>query len=351
MVTPPPTWVRRLFIDPLIVVGVVLAAFSLPVWILVALFVSRLVPGRWRIFRIAWFLFLYLAVEALALMGLFLLWVGSGFGWKIRSKSFRSAHYWLFGWALQRVVRSAKFTFKLTLLVEGPIATTAGEVGRRPALIFGRHAGPGDSMLLMDALANGYHRDLRIVLKEFLQWDPMVDVMLNRLPTAFVPGGRKGGEALIAAIGELAGGMSMDDAFVIFPEGANYTERRHRRAIQKLRETGRPDLAERAEQLRRTLPPRSKGVMTVLASAPSDSDVFFVGHAGLETFVTAGDIWRGMPMDTSVAVRIWHVRAEEIPPPDGQEEWLYDMWAEIDEWIHSSLSETGELVFDDPDAY
>ena len=56
-------------------------------------------------------------------------------------------------------------------------------------------------------------------------------------------------------------------------------------------------------------------------------------------------------MDTSVAVRIWHVRAEEIPPPDGQEEWLYDMWAEIDEWIHSSLSETGELVFDDPDAY
>lgn len=50
--TPPPTWVRRLFIDPLIVVGVVLAAFSLPVWILVALFVSRLVPGRWRIFAL-----------------------------------------------------------------------------------------------------------------------------------------------------------------------------------------------------------------------------------------------------------------------------------------------------------
>ncbi len=347
----PPKWVRRLIIDPLIVLGVGLALISLPIWILIALFVSRFVPGNFRILRIAWFLFLYLVVEALALVGLFLLWIGSGFGWRIRTPSFRKAHYRLFGWMLRVVIRSAKVTFRLIILLEGPRATTAEEEGRRSALVLSRHAGPGDSMLLMDALVNGYQREPRIVLKEFLQWDPAVDVMLNRLPTAFVPVGRKGGEPLIEAIRELAGSMGSNDAFVIFPEGANYTEGRRARAIQKLREIGRPDLAARAEGLHMTLPPRAKGVVTALAAAPPGSDVFFVGHAGLETFITPGDIWRGMPMDTTVAARIWHVRAEDVPPPERLEEWLYDIWAEIDEWITANLSETGELVFDDPEAY
>jgi hypothetical protein len=55
--------------------------------------------------------------------------------------------------------------------------------------------------------------------------------------------------------------------------------------------------------------------MTALAAAPPESDVFFVGHAGLESFVTVGDIWRAMPMDTEVEVKIWHFRSEDLPPP------------------------------------
>jgi 1-acyl-sn-glycerol-3-phosphate acyltransferase len=242
---------------------------------------------------------------------------------------------------LARIIRSAQLTFKLTLAQEGERPTTRRGGESRPILVLSRHAGPGDSFLLMDGLVNGFGRDPRIVLKEFLQWDPAVDVILNRLPTSFVPVGRKGGEALIESIASLAESMDRDDAFVIFPEGANYTERRRSRAIQKLREIGRPDLAERAEELKQTLPPRSRGVITALASAPPDSDVFFVGHAGLESFVTAGDIWRAMPMDTTVSVKVWHVRSEEIPPPDMQEAWLYDVWAEIDGWIGSELNKTG----------
>ncbi len=347
----PPKWVRRTVFCPALVIGVAVALISLPIWILGGLFVSRYVPGNWRILRVLWFLFLYMAIEAATLVAMFALWVGSGLGWKIRSPWFERAHYALLAWMLKIVVRSAKFTFRLTILFDGPRATTAGDRGRRPALILSRHAGPGDSLMLMDALVNGYQRRPRIVLKEFLQWDPAVDVILNRLPAAFVPVGRKGGNPLIDAIEALAASMGRNDAFVIFPEGANYTERRHARAIQKLHEIGRPDLAERAEQLSMTLPPRTTGVMAALASAPSPSDVFFVGHAGLETFVTPADIWRGIPMDTVVAVKIWHVRAEEVPPPEGQERWLYDTWAEIDEWIRTNLSETGEVVFDDPAAY
>lgn len=347
----PPKWVRRLLIDPLIILAVGLAAISLPIWILIALIVSRFDQGNWRILRIAWFLFLYLVVEALALIALFIVWIGSGFGWKIRTPSFQKAHYWLFGLMLRVVIGSAKATFRLAILLEAPPPVTAGEEGRTSVLVLSRHAGPGDSMLLMDALVNGYQREPRIVLKEFLQWDPAVDVMLNRLHAAFVPVGRKGGESLVEAIRGLASSMGSDDAFVIFPEGANYTEGRRARAIQKLREIGRSDLAERAKGLQMTLPPKSKGVITALAAAPPGSDVFFVGHAGLETFITPGDIWREMPMDTTVAAKIWQVRAEDIPPPERLEEWLYDTWAKIDEWITANLSETGRLVFDDPEAY
>ena len=155
---------------------------------------------------------------------------------------------------------------------------------------------------------------------------------------------------MIGAITDISSTMDTDDAFVIFPEGANYTETRYLRSIEKLREIGRPDLAERAEQLENTLPPKPKGVMTALAAAPSDSDVFLVGHAGLETFVSWGDIWRGMPMDTSVAVKVWHFPGEWVPPPDEQEAWLYDTWAEIDRWITERMSETGE-PFDEQDEY
>ncbi len=341
----PPKWVRRLLIDPAIVGLVVLAVIALPVWIVVAAFVSRYVPGNWRILRIAWFIFLYLMVETVALVAMFLIWVASGFGWKLGSPLFVEVHYVLLGWILRTVIRSGQFTFKLELELEGGRPTTlvgSDSERSRPILVLSRHAGPGDSMLLVNGLVNGFNRDPRIVLKEFLQWDPAVDVILNRLPVAFVPVGRKGGEALIEAIADLSRTMDRDDAFVIFPEGGNYTARRRAHAIQKLREIGRPDLAERAEDLKQTLPPRTTGVMTALASAPQPSDVFFVGHAGLEAFENAADIWRGMPMDTTVAVRFWHVPAEEIPPPEDQEVWLYDIWSEIDQWITASLEKTAE---------
>lgn len=340
----PPRWLRRVLVDPAIVLLVAVAVLSLPLWLIAAAFVSRYVPGNWRILRIAWFLFLYLVVEAASLAVMFLIWVFSGFGWKLHTPLFVETHYRLLALMLSTVMGSAERTFKLRIVEEGlrPHTEPAADGERtRSILVLSRHAGPGDSFLLMDGLVNGFGRDPRIVLKEFLQWDPAVDVILNRLPTAFVPVGRKGGEVLIESIDELARTMDHDDAFVIFPEGANYTERRRARAIQKLREMGRPDLAERAEDLKQTLPPRSLGVMTALAAAPPGSDVFFVGHAGLESFVTVADIWRAMPMDTEVEVKIWHVRSEDVPPPDQQEIWLYDVWAEIDGWISAELEKTG----------
>lgn len=334
-------------IAPGVVIGVLAAVLTLPLAVPVAAFVSRYVPGKWRILRIVWFMFLYLLVEAASLAMMFSLWIISGFGFKLKTPGFVDAHYRLMGWMLRRVVASAKFTFRLSIIREGDPPRT---VGRNPVMVLSRHAGPGDSMLLMDALANGLRRRPRIVMKEFMQWDPMVDVMINRLPSAFVSSAGRGGNDVVETIEAMASTMIGRDAFVIFPEGANYSEKRSKRSIEKLREMGRPDLAERASELKNTLPPRSKGAMTAIAAAPSGTDVFFVGHAGLETFVTPGDIWRGIPTDTNVAVRVWHVPADRIPPTDEQETWLFDIWAEIDSWITERLADTEE-PFDDPHAY
>ena len=179
----------------------------------------------------------------------------------------------LLGWMLRRVVGSALKTFKIRLEGEGerPQALGAGPLGRTQAdpRVCSRHAGPGDSILLMNGLYNTYHREPRIVMKEFLQWDPAIDVMLNRLACRLRPGRvAKVETALLEAIGDLAATMDVDDAYVIFPEGANFTERRRERAIEKLKEIGRADLAERAKDLKETLPPRSTGVKTALAHAP-----------------------------------------------------------------------------------
>ena len=52
-----------------------------------------------------------------------------------------------------------------------------------------RHAGPGDSLVLMYALMHWYDREPRVVLKDTLAWDPMVDTLLNRIPNRFISGG------------------------------------------------------------------------------------------------------------------------------------------------------------------
>ena len=338
MKRPPPYLVRRLVLAPLFVIVTVLALAALPLWLVVAAFVSRFVPGRWRILRVAWFLFLYVALEALMLLVLFALWVASGFGWKLHSPRFQTIHYRLAAWWLRRVMGSARRTFMLSIDAENP---SDGNLTDRAVLVFSRHAGPGDSFLLVDGLLNGRQRRPRIILKDWLRLDPTVDVALGRLPNRFIPSTGRAGDAVVESIAELAGGMVDGDALVLFPEGGNFTEARRERAIEKLEEIGRPGLAERARDMQHVLPPKPTGALTAIESAPH-ADVVFVGHVGLEELVTVRDLWRGIPMDSNIVSRLWLVSAEDIPPAAQQEQWLYDQWQRIDDWIDETLAQRSD---------
>lgn len=326
----PPRWVRRLVLAPGVVALCGLMLATVPVWVLGGLVLSPLVPGRWRLLRVGWIALLHLMLEAGLLVVLFGLWVASGFGYALRSPRFQRAHYALLRFYLGVMFGEAERVLRVRVTVEGP----GPEVYRdRPLLVFCRHAGPGDSFLLTDALVNRYEREPRIVLKDTLQWDPLVDVALNRLPSTFVgSGGRRRGD-LEAEIGALARDLDGDDAFVIFPEGGNFTDLRRARSIERLREKGLLAEAEMAERLRHVLAPRPGGVVAALANARG-ADVVWVAHTGTDTLHSVADVWRALPMDRTVLMRWWRVPHDEVPTGrDEQVAWLYEWWARIDAWI------------------
>lgn len=329
----PPTWVRRP-LSLVVVVGLAFAATLLPLLVLLAIALSVVVPGRWRVLRLLAFALVYLLLECVGLAIAFVLWVVSGFGWKLGSPTFQRVHYAVLHRVLAEVLATATVLFHLKIDTDGVSWSPLddGVPGSTNAMIvLSRHAGPGDSLLLVRTLMDRDHRRRpRIVLKDTLQWDPLLDVYLNRLPNAFMTGG---GQDMAERVGALAQDMGEEDALLVFPEGGNFTEARRLRAIDRLRGKGMVDQADRATLMRHVLPPRPGGVLAAIEAAPH-ADVVFVAHTGLEHLSTPADLWDGLPMDTTVRLRWWFVPADEVPrDPAVQEDWLYERWAEIDTWV------------------
>jgi 1-acyl-sn-glycerol-3-phosphate acyltransferase len=172
------------------------------------------------------------------------------------------------------------------------------------------------------------------VMKAALQYDPGLDVVINRLPNAFVSARRGADNAIIQAIERLAGDLGPTGALVIFPEGGNFTPRRRLRAIRLLEERQLDEEASRARAMAHLLPPRPGGALAAIGAAPT-ADVIFVAHTGLEDVITLGDVWRSLPMEQVLKARWWRVPAAEVPRGDreAQVRWLYEWWERIDAWI------------------
>jgi 1-acyl-sn-glycerol-3-phosphate acyltransferase len=328
--------VRRLVIAPAVVLLAVLLWVTLPLWLIGAAALSPILPGRLRPLRIMWVAIVYLTCEAVLLVILFGLWVASGFGWKIRSAYFEGIHYDLVQGTMWVFFREARRVLRLTIETEGP--TPAAHPGR-PILVCCRHAGPGDSFVLIHTLMSWYHREPRVVLKDTLGWDPAIDVLLRRIPARFITPNPVEGADLEAQIAALATGLDENDAFVIFPEGGNFTPRRRLKAIDRLRRLGMERMAQRAEQMTHVLAPRPGGFLAALDAAP-EADVVLVAHTGLDHLVTVADIWRELPMDKRIVMRWWQVPRAEIPAGrDERIDWLFAWWEQIDAWIEQNRPE------------
>jgi 1-acyl-sn-glycerol-3-phosphate acyltransferase len=331
----PPRWVRRVLIAPILPVVTVLFLLVLPIAGPAVAFASRYLPGRLGPLRLLWLLFIWLVRESIGVLALFGLWLISGFGWRLEQPWFRRQHVHLISWYLWGLIGTAQRSLGLRIVTEESPGALVVEPHRasRPLLVFSRHAGAGDSFLLAHELVNTYGRTPSIVLQESLQLDPCIDIVLNRLPNRFIPRKPAPGAGVVESIGALAHELTADGALILFPEGGNFTERRRRRAIERLEEMGLVDQAVRARALTCVLPPRPGGALAALDAAPG-ADVVFVAHTGLERLSSARQILDGIPMEHSVRMAWWLVPADEVPAGETERiAWLFDWWEQIDAWI------------------
>ena len=347
----PPRFVRRLVLAPLVLLLTLAVAVLSPLLLVVAVVFNPSRSGRRRAVRLIWFAVSWLVMESLALVACLGLWIASGFGGRFSTEPFRDRHYGLVRWFLATLFRRAIKVFQLRVEIEEPEATPE-ELGARlarPVIVLARHAGPGDSFLLVHHLLSLYRRKPRIVMKAALQLDPSLDVVINRLPHAFVRPHKKlvdtapgtGVEtpaegAVSAEIRRLAGSLGPDGAVVIFPEGGNFTPGRWRRGIRQLEERRRFDDARRARGMANLLPPRSGGAFAAIDAAPT-ADVIFVAHTGLDDLITVGDVWRALPMEQVIKAKWWRVPADQVPRERAEVvAWLFDWWERIDAWIEEN---------------
>jgi 1-acyl-sn-glycerol-3-phosphate acyltransferase len=343
----PPRWARRVLVAPLLwFVSVWLLVAVIPVLLILLAVLSFTLPWRLRVLRLTGFALVWMVIEVVGLPLAFLTWIASGFGYAMHRPTFVDLHYRILKASLGTLFWFGCRYFQLTVDVEGPyLPGDDGDPTTRefPLLVMSRHAGPGDSFLLVHELLSWAGRRPRIVLKDTLQLDPFIDIYLNRLPMSFVdPTSARQGESL-RQIARLASTMEARDALLIFPEGGNVTPGRRARAIEKLRTSGRQEAAARAEGIEHLMPPRPGGVRAALVANP-DLQVVVVAHTGLDHLDSLKDIWHEIPLRKTLHIK-WHVvPSAQVPTDmDGLSDWLFTEWELMDLWVdeHQALNGDG----------
>jgi 1-acyl-sn-glycerol-3-phosphate acyltransferase len=334
----PPKVIRRLVLTPLVVLmAAAMIALAPAVALLTAAFnlvrrrTRRGRPSRMRALRVVVFALVWFLGETAALTVLCCLWIVSGFGGRLDTEPYQNRTYSVMRWFLGLIYRTAERTCGLRVEVTGPQSPEEG----RPLIVLSRHAGPGDSLLLVHYLLSACERRPRIVMKAALQLDPSLDVMANRVPNAFIRRHGREARSHTELIRRLAAGLDTRGALVIFPEGGNWTPQRWRRAITRLRRGHREDLAKRAAAMPSLLPPRPGGAFAAITACPA-ADVVFVAHTGLDRLVSVRDVWRSLSADILVRAHWWRVPAGDVPRHADREtqlSWLYDWWERMDAWI------------------
>src|SRR6185312_9454974 len=151
----PPAPIRRLTLVPLVVViAGALAALTPAVALLTVAFnLIRRRTGlgrepRSRLLRVVWLGLAWSAGEIAALTVMLCLWIISGFGGRLDTEPYQTRHYGIMRWLLDLIYRTAERTCGLNVTVTGPTERPAN----RPVIVLSRHAGPGDSLLLVHYL-------------------------------------------------------------------------------------------------------------------------------------------------------------------------------------------------------
>lgn len=315
---PPPWFVRRFLLAPIAWAGSLALALAAPILLPVFL-VADLVDRRaWRFTRLLGLGVTFCVLEFASLTAALGVWAGSGWSRDRRRRRYQTVLAWWLGKVTRAIRRCLNFTFDVRF------PDTAGA----PLVVLSRHAGPGDALFLMSELANGQGREIRAIGRHKLVWDPFFDIVAGGAGFEFP---RPGDPAILDRV-RSAAAIPGRGAFISFPEGGNFTTRRHGVAVSGLRESGHA-LADTAAGLRHLLLPRPGGVAAALAGAPTAA-VVFVGHSGYDDIVGLADMWKAIPEGRRI-----RLEARVVPRPENWEDretlraWLLACWSDMDRWI------------------
>ena len=328
----PPKPLRRLLLGPAVLLVDALLISVSPVVIVLAAVASPFFGG-WRPLRVALIVIAFAAYHLAATLACLLLWIASGFGRRARSEGMQRAHYRVMRWfvaGLYRViVRLACVQIEIS---DSRAASEAMSRADRPVLLLSRHAGEGDTLLVLHELLCRHGRRPQVVMHEALRLDPLIDVLGERLPNRFVD--PRGGDTEVE-IAAMARAMGQSAALVIFPEGANFSEDRRLRGIERLDRAGHAQEAEWARAIRHLSAPRPGGTLAAIEAAP-EADVVLMGHVGFPAGLA--EVWRRLPEAQTIEVRLWHEPSSSIPADREEKiDWLFGLWQKLDAWVDERL--------------
>lgn len=339
----PPAPIRALVVTPITFVGALIVTILSPVLHLILAVIDLIDRKNWRFTRIVGLGIAFCVVETFGLVMAFLLWIGSGFGLWMRSLPIQRLHLWVFGAWLEMITSAIqkflgfRFAFPSRHLPEGP------------SLVFSRHAGPGDALLVAHSLIRDHQRKVRMVGTTKLLWDPFFNHVVRRLPFHFCEQNPPDPEGELADVRQSAATIEPDGAMIIFPEGGNYTPKRWLEAQERLELRGQAERADRARRMTHVLPPRTAGALAALDGAPG-ANAIFVAHVGLDDLFSLGDLWRTVPIRRTVQATYWVAERSPTPLAETSAEWLWQQWESVDLWIDQHAGDvlgTGHVEYNE----
>jgi 1-acyl-sn-glycerol-3-phosphate acyltransferase len=329
VISVPPTVVRRVVLAPLVALLDVAILLASPLLALLAVLVSPLTGGAWRPLRVVAMTAGWAYRHLLGMLACLGLWVSSGCGLRADSARVRRGHHGVLSRYIAGVNRLAMRWARVTVqITESGAAERALQRRERPVVVLSRHAGEGDSLLVLHALLCRYGRYPRVVLTKALRLDPLIDVLGSHLSYRFID--PRGGDIEVE-IAAMARGLDGDGAVLIFPEGGNFSQARRERSIARLARAGHDEQAAQARDMEHVAAPRPGGALAAIEAAP-DADVVLVGHVGMPAGVR--DVWRHLLAPSVIELRLWHIAAADVPSDREQQiEWLFGWWCTLDDWV------------------
>jgi 1-acyl-sn-glycerol-3-phosphate acyltransferase len=317
-------WSRRTLTYTMVAVGFLTMIVTAPVWLPVALIVDAFRRVHLSTTRAVCFILLYLYWQVWGLVGMFFIWLFHSRNPDVYMKKMFAIEFnW--GWNLGNAgIRL--FGIKVNLEDEY-------EFGKRPAIVLCRHASITDTFIPLMYICKRFNLPLKYVMKRELEWDPCLDLAVNRMPHLFVVRGSNDATKEIEAIASMMDNAQPNEGVIIFPEGTRYTPAKRARIIQKLRESGADDVVAWAERYQHVLPPRTGGPLALLDHA-GKADIVFCAHTGLEHSSTFKDTFNGSLVGAQVHIKFWGAHEEDIPADEeARKQWLFEQWKKVDEYI------------------